>query len=78
MDNLNQVKHAKTNHSYYSNLGINRKTKTGTRQHKAKIVNTITLCCARMNIHIYLANKDRPWKYQPLADAMIEIIKEDE
>lgn len=21
----------------------------------------------------YLANKDRPWKYQPLADAMLEI-----
>ncbi|MCI8401806.1 MAG: transposase [Lachnospiraceae bacterium] len=26
----------------------------------------------------YLANKDRPWKYQPLADAMKEILEEEE
>ena len=26
----------------------------------------------------YLATKDRPWKYQPLADAMLDINAEDE
>ena len=28
---------------------------------------------SRQGFYQYLANKDRPWKYQPLADAMKEI-----
>lgn len=43
----------------------------------------ISFCCrvlhvSRQGFYQYLANKDRPWKYQPLADAMMEIYKEDE
>ncbi len=33
---------------------------------------------SRQGFYQYLANKDRPWKYQPLADAMKEILTEDE
>ena len=33
---------------------------------------------SRQGFYIYLANKDRPWKYQDLADAMIAIHTEDE
>lgn len=33
---------------------------------------------SRQGFYKYLSNKDRPWKYQLLADAMIEIHKEDE
>ena len=33
---------------------------------------------SRQGFYKYLANKDRPWKYQNLADAMKEIINEDE
>ena len=33
---------------------------------------------SRQGFYKYLANKDRPWKYQGLADAMKEIISEDE
>ena len=33
---------------------------------------------SRQGFYQYLTNKDRPWKYQPLADAMMEIYKEDE
>ncbi len=33
---------------------------------------------SRQGFYQYLANKDRPWKYQPLADAMMEILEEDE
>ena len=29
---------------------------------------------SRQGFYQYLANKDRPWKYQPLADAMKEIL----
>ena len=32
---------------------------------------------SRQGFYQYLANKDRPWKYQPLADAMMEILEED-
>ena len=37
-----------------------------------------TLHVSRQGFYQYLANKDRPWKYQPLADAMKEILTEDE
>lgn len=37
-----------------------------------------TLHVSRQGFYRYLANKDRPWKYQPLADAMKEILEEDE
>ena len=37
-----------------------------------------TLHVSRQGFYQYLANKDRPWKYQPLADAMMEILKEDD
>ena len=37
-----------------------------------------TLHVSREGFYQYLANKDRPWKYQPLADAMKEILEEDE
>ncbi len=33
---------------------------------------------SRQGFYQYLANKDRPWKYQPLSDAMKEILTEDE
>lgn len=32
----------------------------------------------RQGFYKYLVNKDRPWKYQPLADAMPEILAENE
>lgn len=32
---------------------------------------------SRQGFYQYLANQNRPWKYQPLADAMMEILKED-
>ena len=33
---------------------------------------------SRQGFYKYLANKDRPWKYQNLAEAMKEIVSEDE
>ena len=33
---------------------------------------------SRQGFYRYLATKDRPWKYQPLADAMMEILAQDE
>lgn len=33
---------------------------------------------SRQGFYKYLMNKDRPWKYQPLADAMLDIQAEDE
>ena len=33
---------------------------------------------SRQGFYKYLANKDRPWKYQDLAQAMEEIVSEDE
>ena len=33
---------------------------------------------SRQGFYQYLANKDRPWKYQALADAMMEILEEDD
>ena len=33
---------------------------------------------SRQGFYQYLSNKDRPWKYQPLADAMMEIHAQDE
>ncbi len=32
----------------------------------------------RQGFYKYLANRDKPWKYQPLADAMKDILSEDE
>ena len=37
-----------------------------------------TLGVSRQGFYKYLANKDRPWKYQDLADVMREICSEDE
>ena len=36
-----------------------------------------TLHVSRQGFYKYLSVKDRPWKYQPLADAMLEIHDED-
>ena len=33
---------------------------------------------SRQAFNNYLKTKDSPWKYQPLADAMLDICKEDE
>ena len=33
---------------------------------------------SRQGFYQYLVNKDRPWKYQSLADVMMEIHAEDE
>ena len=33
---------------------------------------------SRQGVYKYPANKDRPWKYRDIADAMKEIISEDE
>lgn len=43
----------------------------------------ISFCCRMLHVtcqgfYKYLATKDRPWKYQPLADAMFDIHTEDE
>ena len=43
----------------------------------------IAFCCgtlrvSRQGFYQYLANKNRPWKYQRLADAILEILSEDE
>ncbi len=35
-----------------------------------------TLGVSRQGFYKYLANRDRPWKYQALADAMLEILAE--
>ncbi len=48
-----------------------------------KIKGKISFYCrvldvSRQGFYDYLANKDRPWKYQGLADAMREILAEDE
>ena len=53
------------------------KTEDGT------IKGEISFCCrmlhvTRQGFYQYLATKDRPWKYQPLADAMLDINAEDE
>ena len=52
------------------------KTKDG------KIKGDIAFYCrmldvSRQGFYQYLANKDKPWKYQALAEAMMEIVKED-
>ena len=36
-----------------------------------------TLHVSRQGFYQYLANKDRPWKYQPVAAIMLEILQED-
>lgn len=36
------------------------------------------LSVSRQAFNTYLKTKDRPWKYQPLADSMMDICKEDE
>ena len=56
---------------------ITFKTKDG------ELKGNIAFCCrilhvSRQGFYQYLANKDRPWKYQPLADLMMEILAEDE
>lgn len=33
---------------------------------------------SRQGFYKYLKNRDKPWKYQPLANAMMEILAEDE
>ena len=33
---------------------------------------------SRQAFYDYLANKDKPWKYEAVAESMIEIVKEDE
>ncbi len=48
-----------------------------------RIKGKITFYCrmldvSRQGFYNYLANKDRPWKYQDLADVMKEICREDE
>ena len=53
------------------------KTKDG------ELKGNIAFCCrilhvSRQGFYQYLANKDRPWKYQPLADLMMGILAEDE
>ncbi|NBI68424.1 IS3 family transposase, partial [Pseudoflavonifractor sp. 60] len=32
---------------------------------------------SRQGFYQYLTNRERPWKYQALADAMLEIVTED-
>ena len=56
---------------------IARKTEDGAIRGK------ISFCCrmlkvTRQGFYKYLADKDRPWKYQNLADAMRAIVSEDE
>ena len=48
-----------------------------------KLKGEITFYCrvlhvSRQGFYQYLANIDRPWKYQPLADVMMEIVEEEE
>ena len=37
----------------------------------------LVLGVSRQGFYQYLTNRDRPWKYQVLADAMLEIVAED-
>ncbi len=37
-----------------------------------------TLGVSRQGFYKYLTNRERPWKYRALADAMLEILAEDE
>lgn len=48
-----------------------------------KLKGDSAFCCrilhvSRQGFYQYLVNKDHPWKYQPLADAMMEILMADE
>lgn len=48
-----------------------------------RIKGKITFYCnaldvSRQGFYKYLKNRDKPWKYQPLVDAMFEILQEDE
>ena len=53
--------------------------KTEDGRHKGKIAFYChVLGVSRQGFYKYLANKDRPWKYQDLADVMREICSEDE
>ena len=54
-----------------------RKTEDGRRKGKIAFYCRM-LGVSRQGFYKYLANKDRPWKYQALAEAMKEICSEDE
>lgn len=56
---------------------IARKTEDGTIKGKTAFYCRM-LHVTRQGFYKYLADKDRPWKYQDLADAMREIASEDE
>ena len=53
------------------------------RTEEGKIKGKISFFCRMLDVsrqafHNYLKTKDRPWKYQSLADAMLDICREDE
>ncbi len=52
------------------------KTEDGTAKGKLSLY-CRALGISRQGFYKYLANRDRPWKYQTLADAMLEILGED-
>ena len=53
------------------------KTEDGAKKGKLSLYCRV-LEVSRQGFYQYLANRDRPWKYQALADAMLEILAEDE
>lgn len=53
------------------------KTEDGRKKGKTAFYCRV-LKVSRQGFHKYLKNRDKPWKYQPLANAMLEIIREDE
>ena len=50
----------------------------GRQDYRENFILLRMLGISRQGFYKYLVNKDRPWKYQDLADAMKEIISEDE
>ena len=53
------------------------KTEDGRKKGKLAFYCKI-LRVSRQGFYKYLENRDKPWKYQPLADAMFDILQEDE
>ena len=56
---------------------IAMKTEDGTIKGKISFY-CKSLGVSRQAFHNYLKSKDKPWKYQPLAEAMLSICAEDE
>ena len=56
---------------------IARKTEDGSKKGKLAMYCRV-LEVSRQGFYRYMENRDKPWKYQPLVDAMMDILEEDE